>query len=72
MEAPTINTDPLVSVEAAKVEYRELTALLNMKEGFPQGGSGWSTSFTNRIQDRLTSLRTIIADHIVFGDKKNE
>ena len=71
MEAPTINTGPVTSLEAAKTEYQELKALLEAKDGFPQGGTGWAQSVLNRINDRMNQLRVEITDQIVFGDKKN-
>lgn len=72
MEAPTINTGPVTSLSAAKDEYRKLKALLEVKEGFPQGGTGWAQSVLNRINDRMNWLRIEITDEVCFKEQNHE
>jgi hypothetical protein len=64
MEAPTIRTDPLTTVEAAKAEHRELTALLSMTTDFPDNGSGWSQGKLNEIEQRLQCVKDFIVSNV--------
>jgi hypothetical protein len=61
-----ISTKTDLTLEEAKQEYRELTALLSRKT-FPDGASAWATSVLNRIHDRLDFLKTKIADEVTNG-----
>ena len=61
---PEISNKTDLSLSEAKLEYVELTALLNKKDGFPSGGIGWSSSVLNQIHSRLNFLRTEITDII--------
>jgi len=58
-----ISTKTDLTLEEAKQEYRQLTALLGRRD-FPDNASAWATSVLNRIHDRLDFLKTKIADSI--------
>lgn len=63
MELPVISDKAVLTLDEAKVEYRQLTEILNAKV-FPNGGTGWADWLLRKIEYRLNYLRTVIADII--------
>lgn len=66
-EIPEIKEGTPSSLDEAKAEYRELTAHLN---NCPE--HGWAHWLENKINDRLTHLRTVITDFVIESEVSND
>ena len=65
---PVVSEKSNLTLAEMKAEYVDLLGVLAAKV-FPDGGTGWAGWVLNRIEDRLTFLRTRITD-IVCKVKK--
>jgi hypothetical protein len=63
-ELPTIPSKNNITFEEAISEYGYLKALLNQNTGFPGGGTGWSSWFSAKIEQRLSFVKDTICDAV--------